>query len=206
MHGLPPNQPPPDPSPDRNADPWSRADPAAFRAHLAEYLYAHRDRIRAAARDKLIPAARATTDSEDIASSVTRRLVDMADRGALEFRSEAELWALITLVAHHQAIDRGRMALRAATVALDDGQDGAQLVRALADTASDDHTLLLLHRILLWIDDPALRQLLILRLRGTSYRVIAHLQHLDENTARARWSRLTRAIREHFTADIDQRP
>lgn len=177
-------------------------DPSKLRGFLAQYLDERRDLIRDAARAKLIPVAKSSGDSEDVASSVIRRIDSMAVSGTLRIGSENELWALIRLIAEHQSIDRGRMALRARAVALDDGVDGHAIVRSLAESPTEDHALLLLHRILMSMDSADDRHLVLLRLRGSSFRVAGQLIGISTAAAKMRWSRITSSIRDRFAEDL----
>lgn len=177
-------------------------DPAEFRVLMARYLDERRDLIRAAARSKLLPAARSLSDSEDVASSVIRRMDAMVNTGEFELRSEHELWALVKLIAERQAIDRGRLATRARSVALDDGPDGALVVKSLAKTSSDDHAALMLHRFLMALADAEERHLLLLRLRGCSYRVIGQQLGFSEDAAKMRWFRIAKSLRRRFVSEI----
>src|SRR5262249_12533541 len=78
------------------------------REMIAAYGLENKERVRAIARRKLTPTSRRVFDSEEVLSSVLRRLDGMAVRGTLRPHSEAELWALIEAIARNTTVSKIR--------------------------------------------------------------------------------------------------
>src|SRR5207247_1975659 len=94
---------------------------STIRTAIAEYVLEHRDKIRAIARRKLTATTRRVFDSEEVISSVLRRLDVMAERGSLRPRSETELWALIEAIARNTAVSKTRLIERTTRMLREDG-------------------------------------------------------------------------------------
>lgn len=118
------------------------------RAAVGAYLLNNADRIRAVARRKLSPRAKHVYDSEEILSSVLRRVDTIVMAGELRPRSEAELWALIDTIAKHNAINRTRLIERARNLLTEDGPYVYELLKRLNAYSSDDEATMLVYRMM----------------------------------------------------------
>lgn len=160
------------------------------REFVAQYVLAHADRIRAMARRKIPRTARALTDSEDVLSSVLRRLDVMGERGTLRLDSERELWGLIEAIACNAAISKVRMIQRARDLVAEDPTYANELIRRLEACPGDDDATLLVLRLTASLNSPTDRQILTLVHRGASHRAIAALLGTSEQASRQRWMRI----------------
>lgn len=174
------------------------ADPQPVRAAIARYVLAHKDRVRAMARRKLTAATRRVADSEEVLSSVLRRLDAMALRGSLRFNSEAELWGLIEAIARNTAVSKTRLIERARNLLTQDGPYATELLKRLNACATDDEATLLVHRMLGCLKGGEDRQLAALVLRGASHRAIGDLLGFSEVASRQRWKRIRDELVERF--------
>ena len=178
------------------------ADSPPIREAVAAYILEHGDRIRAIARRKLTLNTRRVFDSEEILSSVLRRLDGMAARGTLRPRSEAELWALIEAIAKNTAVSRTRLIERMQNLVTEEGDYAYFLIRGLNACATDDEATLLVHRMLLSIPDASDRQITALILRGAAHRAIAGLLGITEEHSRQRWKRVREDLVARFKGGL----
>jgi DNA-directed RNA polymerase specialized sigma24 family protein len=177
-------------------------DLAKDREALARYLLEHEASIRAVARRKLTAGTRSVYDSEDILSSVLRRVDSMAREGSLRPRSEAELWALINTIAANNAINRTRLIERARNFLTEDGPYAYELLQRLNAFKTDDEVTLLVHRMLSCLRTAEDRQLLVMYLRGAALNVIAHHLKISAEACRQRWRVIRNLLQERFEAGV----
>lgn len=176
--------------------------PLKDREAIANYLMEHRDRIRAVARRKLSANARTVFDSEDVFSSVLRRVDTMVEAGTLRPRSVAELWALIDAITRNNALNRTRLIERARTFLDEEGPYAQALLDRLCRYKSDDEATILLYRMMACLSDEIDRQVLSLRLKGASHRAIGTLLGLSEEATRQRWRAIRTLLQEKFSAGV----
>lgn len=174
------------------------APPGEFRAALSRYLDEHRDRLRAIASRKIDERTRRVFDSEEVASSVIRRLDNLVQRGRIRARTEEELWALIIRVVENTAISKVRLVQTMHRQLAEDGRYASQLLERLDRLGNDDEATLLVLRMLGSISDAEDRQLLLLRLRGATHGAAAGVLGQSETAVRSRWSRLTKELSRRF--------
>lgn len=167
------------------------------RAALAKFVLENEAKVRAIARRKL-PTDRAVFDSEEILSSVLRRLDTMAHSGIFAPRSAEELWGLIKAIASRTAVDRRRLIERARNFLTEDGAYAYELLKRLNACPTDDDALMLLLRIMMSIKNQTDRQLFALLHRGASHRAIAAALKITEEASRQRWAVLRRELAARF--------
>lgn len=185
----------------RHAEPDPPESPLAGDAarHLvAAFLLRNRDQIRAIARARLSPNIRSVYDSEDVFSSVLRRIDDLARRGVLRPANESELWALIHAIARNTALKKTLLLERARILVTEDPRYGYELMERLNRCRDDDEATLLVYRLMLALNDPIDRQIFALYLRGASHRAIGAFLGIKEETSRQRWVRLRDGLRDRF--------
>ena len=173
--------------------------PLRDRQSIAEYLISHRDRIRAVARRKLTANARSVFDSEDVFSSVLRRVDTMMDAGTLRPRSVAELWALIDAITRNNAINRTRLIERARALLAEEGPYAQSLLDRLTRYTTDDEATVLMYRMMGCLKDENDRQVLSLHLRGATHKAIAGLLGISEDASRQRWRAVRGALQEKLS-------
>lgn len=169
------------------------------RGAVARYLLANEARIRAIARRKLTARTRSVFDSEDVFSSVLRRVDVLAQAGRLRLQSEAELWGLIEAIARNNAVSRSCLMERARFRLTEDGPYAYELLKRLDSLCTDDEVTVLVFRMMLALDSEADRHLLALLLRGANHRAIGGLLGFSEEASRQRWARIRRELLKLFS-------
>jgi DNA-directed RNA polymerase specialized sigma24 family protein len=177
-------------------------DPGARREAIAEFVLQHQDIIRSIARRKLTRAARSVSDSEDVVSSVLRRLDGLALRGTLLPRSEGELWGLIKVITTNTAISKTQLIERLRNLLTEDGPYVYEVLKRLNSYTEDDEANLLVQRMLCSLSSSDDRQLLLMILRGSSHRVAAQYLKISEAASRQRWMRVKRELCERFRGGL----
>ena len=74
----------------------------------AEFVRRYGDLIRLRVREKLGASLRRVLDSEDVLSTVARRLDGIVHDGRLRAGTQAELWSLVTAIANHAVCENVR--------------------------------------------------------------------------------------------------
>lgn len=172
------------------------------RAALARFILENEAKVRAIARRKL-PSNQGVFDSEDVVSSVLRRLDTMAQSGVFAPRSAEELWGLIKAIACRTAVDRRRLIERARNFLTEDGPYAYELLKRLNASPTDDDALMLVLRIMMSIKNQTDRQLFALLHRGASHRAIAAALNLpSEEASRQRWCALRRDLAQRFAEGV----
>lgn len=171
------------------------------RQAVANYILTHQERIRAIARRKLTTTTRRVFDSEEVLSSVMRRLDSMAARGTLLPHSEAELWALVEAITKNTAVSKTRLIERTRNLLTEDGLYAYELLRRLNACETDDEATLLVQRMLLSLKEGADRRLVVLRLQGANHRAAADLLRTTEAATRQRWTKVRKELLERFQSE-----
>jgi DNA-directed RNA polymerase specialized sigma24 family protein len=156
------------------------------------------ERIRAIARRKLTTWTRAVYDSEEVFSSVLRRMDMMAVDGRLRPRSEGELWALIAAITHNCAVSRTRLIERARELLTDDGPLAYEMMKRFNRCTGDDEAGILVTRMMMALSQSHERQMLDLQLRGAGHAAIASLLGITVAASRQRWKSICDRLREWF--------
>lgn len=173
----------------------------SLREAIAAYVMAHKDQIRAVARRRLSPTARRVYDSEEVVSSVLRRLDGMAVRGTLRTSSDQELWGLIKAIARNTVINKSQLLDRAQKMLTEDSEYGYQLVARITACEGDDEATLLVQRMLSSLKNPVDRQILAMVLRGATHRAIAGLLSLSEPAVRQKWKSIRDDLLARFQSE-----
>ena len=139
-------------------------------ATILSRAFENRDRIRRIARRYLSPEARRVYDSEDLAATVYRRILESGAESA----SEAQTWEFIRAVARHAAIDRSALEFvrRRPTPGASPG--APESVVSLAAVLSE-------------LPDRDQQQIVALRARAVPFKVIAEVLGTPERTVFRRW-------------------
>ncbi|MDP1661419.1 MAG: ECF-type sigma factor [Phycisphaerales bacterium] len=82
---------------------------AGEREAAAEFVQRYGPQIRRRVRGKLRTSMRRLFDSQDILSTLSRRLDSYVHRGLFEPRSEEELWGLVFMIAEHSVVEKARI-------------------------------------------------------------------------------------------------
>lgn len=166
------------------------------REAVGEFVLRYGDLIRLRIRDKLGPRLRRVLDSEDVLSTVTRRLDHLVRDRAIRAGSNAELWSLVAAIANHAVAENARSAkreqntLEAAPQRDTDAQDAEPRIdeasahdAALADVVGT-------------LQDETDRRILWLRLHDHPHDQIADEIGSTPSAVRMRWSRIRKLLRK----------
>ena len=156
---------------------------------VGEFIDRYGDRIRRRVRGKLGPAMRSVFDSQEILSTVARRLDELVCAQRLEAREEDQLWALVYRIATNAVIDKARVFKRLRRV---EGVDRVFARHLLDDLSQADRTgqhggELRIEAMLRALSDPIDRQILEMWLRDVPQVGIARALGMPAGTVRRRW-------------------
>ncbi len=170
------------------------------REEVAAFVLANKSKIQEMARAKLKSTPRTILDSEDVSSSVLRRLDELASRGSVRPRSEVELWAFIGTITSGMAIDKLRLLSRIRALESEGGQY-AQLVRLRVERcSSDDEVALLMHRMAVALPEKRDRHVFYLKMRGANDRSVSLLLGESEAWARKKWYLIRQDLENRFSS------
>lgn len=182
----------------RVIDAANRGDTPALRELLAEYVLANEGLIRQQARRKLAAWSRQSQDSEDVLSSVLRRVDLLAAQGRFWANDANDIMALILTVTRNTAVTKVRLATQAKRLLADGGKYMTALREHVNRCQGDDEAAILVSRMLLSLDNADQRQYLELRLRGATHRAAAQVLGISDEAARQRWGVIVKNLRVLF--------
>lgn len=164
-------------------------------------------RIRRRIRGKLNPAMRRLFDSQDILSTVGRRLDQYVRSGSLEAASERQLWALVFKMAANAVVDKSRMFRRLQQVEGPDGRIAQEMLRQLrsADQQASGGVEIELDNVLGMFRDETDREILILWLNGFRLQEIATSIDMAATGVRKRWQKIREQLQVRFKERLDSR-
>ena len=174
------------------------------RSAAAEFVTRYGPVIRRRIGGKLSPPMRRLFDSQDILSTLGRRLDLFVRSGSVEATSEAELWALVYRMAENAVVDKARVFRHLQEVEDEDGPFARDLLRRLhsAQDRTTDGADVEIGTVLEFIKDQIDRQILHLWLLGTHHSVIAESVELAPTAVRKRWQQIKTRLRKHFAVDL----
>lgn len=167
------------------------------REAAATFLSSYGARIRRRIRGKLSPAMRRLFDSQEILSTVGRRLdIYVRDR-RIAAGTPGELWSLITKMADHALVDKARAFRRIEELRAEDGEVARALTDRLdrAERRRPDGAAFELARVIESLPDPADREIIALWLAGTEMADIGAMMSLHPGTVRRRWQQILDRLR-----------
>lgn len=173
------------------------------RVAAALFITSYGSRIRRRIRGKLNPAMRRIFDSQDVLSTLGRRLDRIVRDGQVEAATEDQLWALVFRMAEHAIIDKARVYQRLREEEGEDGGFARQLESRLrqAERRRREGAEIEIGRVLSFVPDPTDRQILCLWLAGNNLRRVADLVALAPTAVRKRWQKVKADLRWRFAAE-----
>ncbi len=178
------------------------------REAAAEFIQRYGERIRRRVRSRLTGATRRVFDSNDILSTLSRRLDDYVAGRKLQAETEAQLWSLVFRIADNATVDKSRIMARLRAVEGEDTPFAAQFLERIeraqaagregagaAGSGADDT----IERAIEALEDPIDRQILTLWLTDTPHTVTAGCVGLTPAAVRKRWQ----AIKMQLRAALD---
>lgn len=175
----------------------------------AEFITRYGSKLRRRMRGKLNFAMRRLFDSQDILSTVGRRLDLYVRDGRLDVDDEAQLWALIFRMANHALVDKARLFERLQNVEGSDSHFASCLLDRLkraeqhvvpgtpGQGAVESEVDLALRSL----PDQKDRRILSLWLGGQGHDAIAGDVGLSTVAVRKRWQMIKQRLRSFFEAE-----
>ena len=164
-----------------------------------EFMLHYGDLLRLRIRDKLSANLRLVLDSEDVLSTVTRRLDVIVSSERLRAESDRQLWSLVMQIARNVVSENvkrqspGRMFVDRLE-SLDE-----MATSPVEEKCFDDPGLI--RRALHLLPSQQDRFVLVRRISGASHDDIAAQLGTTTPAVRMRWSRILKTLREHLERD-----
>ena len=179
---------------------------AGDREAAALFMTRYGSRIRRRIRGKLSPAMRRIFDSQEILSTLGRRLDLYVRSGRLEAANEQQLWALVFRMANNAVIDKSRIFRRLRKVEGEDSDFSRQMLARLNDVRrrGDRGVEIEIEHALGLFGDLIDKQILSFWLSGTRLSLIAQYVGLAPTAVRKRWQRIRSKLQAHFSARVGQ--
>jgi len=174
------------------------------REAAAAFITRYGSRIRRRIQGKLSPAMRRIFDSQDILSTVGRRLDLYVRSGSLEANSENQLWKLLFKMANNAVVDKARVMRRLREVEDEDSPFAQTLLQELnrAERRGLDAVEIEIETARNYITDPVDRRILTLWLVGTPHATIAEDVELTSVNVRKRWQKIKERLHERFASEM----
>lgn len=173
------------------------------RTAAAEFITRYGSRVRRRICGKLSPEMRRLYDSQDILSTLGRRLDQYVSGGRLHAANEDELWSLVFRMAENAVIDKARVFRRLRKTEGEDSEFAQRFAQRLhqADEDRDTGVEIEIDRALSVFSNDADRQILRLWLAGTEHNAIATHLELKPAAVRKRWQKIKSVLHERFAAE-----
>lgn len=170
------------------------------REAAAQFIIRYEDRIRRRIRGKLNPSMRRLFDSQDIFSTVGRRLDQYVRTGKLEAQSENQLWALIFRMATNAVIDKSRMYRRLQKAEGLDSQFAQELMSRFrqAERRDKQGVEIEIDSVVNLLSDDIDREILTQWLFGSRLIEIAQSIGMAHTGVRKRWQKIRELLQSEF--------
>ncbi len=172
------------------------------RLAAAEFIQRYGTRIRRRIRPKLGLSVRRLFDSEDILSTVSRRLDGFVARGQVAAKTENELWSLVFRITSRALLDKVRVCRRLGQCSGDDAAFASAMLEQFSGSKEDAAFDLELDRVFSHLETDTDRQILAMWLHETPSQEVSELLGLPEGTVRWRWSRVRNKLRERLEPEF----
>lgn len=168
------------------------------RQAAAEFMVEYGPLLRRRVRGKLGAAMRRLFDSQEILSTVGRRLDRYVRVGGLEAESPGQLLQLVFRMAEGAVIDKVRVFKRLERVEGEDSQFAQRFASRLeeADTDTPDGAVISLDAAMRSLTSDIDRQILTMWLNGTQHSVIAWDLGMTPAAVRQRWKTIRDRLKE----------
>lgn len=174
------------------------------RVAAAEFLDKYGSRVRARVRHKLSPGMRRVFDSQDVLSTVARRLDQVVRRGGVEAASEEQLWSLVFTIANNSVSEKGRVQRRLHRTESEDSPFASEMLRRMEESEreSQDGAAIAIEQVFSHVEDPVDRQILSMWLNDVPLVEIADCLGESDGYIRWRWSKLRDRLREKLGPEV----
>lgn len=177
---------------------------AGDREAAAAFVMRYSSRLRRRINGKLNPSMRRVFDSQDILSTVGRRLDSFVQSGRMDAASAGQLWSLMHTIAHNALVEKSRQFRRLRR--LEDADSG--FARELTDRQRQSERRasaappIEVEKAISLFDDKIDKQILSLWLSDTRQCDIAQRIDLPPTAVRKRWQKITSRLRERFAPEL----
>lgn len=171
---------------------------AGRRTWAAERLIELAPLVRNRLRRRLQGNARRLFDSQDIMSTVLRRIDRLAAEGRLQATTDEELIVLLIRVSDRVIVDRYRVLSKLRRAEGEDSHWARSMLQKLEAVGEDEGSAVLAEVYQTLANDEE-RQLLSLWLRDLPHTIIAQTLGISPETSRQRWVTLRRKLESHRT-------
>jgi DNA-directed RNA polymerase specialized sigma24 family protein len=173
------------------------------REACAEFIVRYGARIRRRVRGKLSPAMRRLFDSQEIMSTVARRLDVLVAAGQLHAVSDGQVWSLVFTIAENSLIEKARVFR---SLQAKEGEDSPLAKRVIerlrhAERTNPEGVEVEIDNVLRTLGDRVDRQILSLWLMGRDSMSIAAAVDLAPAAVRKRWERIRDRLREAYAGE-----
>lgn len=166
----------------------------------AEFVARCGDRLRRRVRSKLSKPMQRLFDSQDILSTVARRLDGFVREGRVRAETEPQFWSLLHTISDNALIDKARVIRRLRIAEGDDGPLAHRLAERLeaADRDREDGAVIELDAAISFLRDPIDRQILCLWLKDLPHTAIGAEVGLAATAVRKRWQGIRERLKVRF--------
>ena len=170
---------------------------AGDRDAASEFMRLYGDRIRRRVRGKMNTPMRRLFDSQEIMSTIGRRLDRFVHSGTLSARDEAEFWGFVVNLARRAVVDKARLFARLQRVESEDSEFAMILRQRLESSNTTDTEVAeaISHAIRQVSHDETDRTILQFWMQGESHTRAANLLGITPEQVRKRWERIRSELR-----------
>ncbi len=179
---------------------------AGDRHAAAEFVTKYGPRIRRRVRARMNPSMRRIFDSEELLSTMARRLDLFVHEGRMTAENQARLWALVNRIGDNAVIDRYRLIKRLNALEAADGPAAANIRRRQEPSPDADSSPISLDEVLDWIVDARDRQILMLWLHDVPLGTIAECLMMTATAVRKRWQGVRERLHERLDGKLNDQP
>lgn len=171
---------------------------AGDRDAAAEFITRFESRIRARIRVRLGENMRRVFDSQDIFSTIARRLDAFVESGQLRAEDERQLWAFVSRATVNAVAEKSNLLARLRRVEGPDSEMARTLEARLAASDERNEWESRVAELFDALPDTQDQQILWLWLNGTDLATIARSTGVNPAATRKRWERIRARLREYL--------
>jgi DNA-directed RNA polymerase specialized sigma24 family protein len=172
------------------------------REAAATFMRIYGERVRRRVSGKLSSGMRRLFDSQEILSTVTRRLDHCVSKGQLAAAGPEQLWAMVFRIAQTSVVDKGRIYRRLRRTEGPDQEFAAQLRQRLGDAEGDEGAELELDTLLRSLETRLDREVLTGWLRGLTYDTMSEELGMKPEALRKRFERIRDRLRTTLGGEV----
>lgn len=176
---------------------------AGDRSAAAEFIAVYGPQIRRRIRGKLGPTMRRLFDSQEILSTLGRRLDNFVHTKRLRADSVPELWALVLKIADNSLLEKARVYRALQRKEGEDSPFATQVLGRLreAETRDPEGPELEIAEAMSTLEDKVDREVLSLWLLGVPHIHIAETLGMEPPAVRKRWQAIRERLRVHLETE-----